>query len=480
VTPGPVATLALLLVIPGTIVAFSYLSATRALLAVLFAGILFLPELVNFDAPGVPPMDKQSIPSICLTLAVLVSARKKFWAAKPGRGLDLFMVVAVLSPIATVLLNQDPIVYGTVIIPGHLPGDAISESIVLLFRMAIPFVLGRALIRTSADARDLLRAFLFGGLAMVPFILIELRLSPQFHNWVYGFGQHSFAQTVRGSGYRPMVFMSHGLALAIFMFGSVCAAWTLARSNVTFFGQSVRPMAWVLTVLFPFIKSVAAIVYAAVAVPIGARSPRAQAKLCAVLIGIAALYPALRSEPMEIFPTKMLSELSASFSDDRAHSLGFRFMMEDRVLAHTFERPWFGWGVLGRNQVYTRDGVDITIIDGAWLILLSCYGFVGLIATMGVIIVSIAAALRNLRRVAPADQPLLMGIALIASFGTVDLLPNGMYNTLPMFLAGACAGLAQGMPLEQKGGLHPVLVARLRQLVQRLAATNALPSWRAR
>jgi hypothetical protein len=36
------------------------------------------------------------------------------------------------------------------------------------------------------------------------------------HTWVYGYFPHSFAQQLRYGGYRPVVFMGHGLLVALF------------------------------------------------------------------------------------------------------------------------------------------------------------------------------------------------------------------------------------------------------------------------
>jgi hypothetical protein len=41
----------------------------------------------------------------------------------------------------------------------------------------------------------------------------------------------------------------------------------------------------------------------------------------------------------------------------------------------------------------------------------------------------------------PGDRFLLAGLAVVLVCYVFDLLPNGMYNPLPMFLAGALARL---------------------------------------
>lgn len=47
-------------------------------------------------------------------------------------------------------------------------------------------------------------------------MLYEVRLSPQLHRIFYGYFPHSFAQQVRGGGFRPVVFLQHGLWVAFF------------------------------------------------------------------------------------------------------------------------------------------------------------------------------------------------------------------------------------------------------------------------
>ena len=52
---------------------------------------------------------------------------------------------------------------------------------------------------------------------------------------IYGFNQHMFAQAVRESGYRPVVFMQHGLMVALFLVsGSIIGVW--------FWARGVRPL----------------------------------------------------------------------------------------------------------------------------------------------------------------------------------------------------------------------------------------------
>ena len=47
------------------------------------------------------------------------------------------------------------------------------------------------------------------------------------------------------------------------------------------------------------------------------------------------------------------------------------------------------------------------------------------------------------------DRRLLTALALFSSLLTVDLLPNGLFNCLPFFLAGAVHGLMSGIVKSQ-------------------------------
>ena len=49
-------------------------------------------------------------------------------------------------------------------------------------------------------------------------MLVEVRLSPQINTWIYGFFQHDFIQMMRYGGFRPIVFLPHGLWVAFFAY----------------------------------------------------------------------------------------------------------------------------------------------------------------------------------------------------------------------------------------------------------------------
>jgi hypothetical protein len=59
-------------------------------------------------------------------------------------------------------------------------------------------------------------------------------------------------------------------------------------------------------------------------------------------------------------------------------------------------------------------------------------------------------ARRRGRKIAsPGDRQLVDALSLLAAVNAVDLLPNAMFNAIPIFVAGALAGLATGMSRAQ-------------------------------
>ena len=135
------------------------------------------------------------------------------------------------------------------------------------------------------------RLILIGALIYVPLCLFEIKMSPQLHKLVYGFQQHAFYQTKRFGGYRPMVFMQHGIMVALWMAAGTLMALGMMPDRKRIGGV---PMGWIVAGLFVvtlLCKSVGAMFLLIVgmgvvlwmrnrrsAVPLRSRSRRARAR----------------------------------------------------------------------------------------------------------------------------------------------------------------------------------------------------------
>jgi hypothetical protein len=335
----------------------------------------------------------------------------------------------------------------------------------VLLSVALPFYLGAVMFRSSGDLRVLLTTMVVASLFYSPLQFIEMILSPQLHRWVYGFHQHSFLQAMRGEGYRPMVFMAHGLAVAAFTSLTVVAAAALHKSKV----RVLRfPAAWIMSYLWVVLilsKSLASLLYSLVAVPLVLfASPRAQALTAAALAACLLVYPVVRAS--DLIPVEDLEVWAEEqFGHERAHSMTFRFKNEAVLLDRAMERPWFGWGSYCRACLFEPWSGDLSpqsVRDGAWIIQFGDHGIVGFISTFSLLLFPLLALVRRLKYVPRvSDRRLLAVLGLIIGFSAFDLIPNGDFSRLAFVLSGALWGCLTGILQEAAAIRNKRTLARI-------------------
>ncbi|MCA9575685.1 MAG: hypothetical protein R3B40_08775 [Polyangiales bacterium] len=438
--PNLLAYAALFLFIPVTLALYARLSATKATIVAMLAGVLFLPEVLAIDPPLLPPMDKTSITAAWALVGCLWKARRQLVRARPLRGIDGLFVLLLLCNVGTALTNPDPLVTGPIVRPGLVLYDAVALGIKDTLAIYLPFLLGRAMVTQRRDLHTLLSALLSFGLVYACLALVEIRLSPQLHNWLYGYHQMDFSMAIRFGGYRPMIFMQTGLAVGMFMLAVTLAAIALRRT-----GNARARTVVFLAVVLVLCKSTGAILYALVVLPVAAFVRRPRARLPAALALLTLLYPLLRTT--DTFPTDTLVEQAERINEERALSLWFRFDQEFQLLQRALERPYFGWGGYNRNRHFDPEtGEDLSVTDGDWTIQIGTRGLVGFVALYGLLTVPVLLTWRRLRRIRSRDDRLrLCTLALITALWVVDLLPNGLFHCLPFFFAGALYGLLHGI-----------------------------------
>ena len=433
---------------------FRRLAVEGAILWSILAGYLLLPPLAEFDLPLVPAMDKSSIPSVAAFLVCVLVMKKPvaFW---PQHTVVRVLVVGfVVSVIPTVFTNGDPILFRTIVssdpivfVTDFLPGlrwrdlgsVMINQVIVLL-----PFFMARQYLATEAGLRALLLVLVLAGLAYSIPSLIEIRLSPQMNIWIYGFFQHSFEQMMRNGGFRPIVFLPHGLWLAFFFMSSALAATALARAAQS--NERTR-MALATVYLFGVLilcKSLASLAYGLAFTPVIAlTSSRWQIRIALCLALIAVIYPMLRN--LGLIPTEAILAQAEAISADRAQSLGYRFNNERILLERAAEKPWFGWGGWGRNLIrHSETGQIISIPDGRWIIVFGTFGWAGYISEMGLLAAPLLLLANEVRRKGGLSiSPYVAPIALILAATMVDMLLNATLIPFTWICAGAVLGYAE-------------------------------------
>lgn len=425
------------------------LDHASALVWTILGGYLLLPPLVRIDLPAMPDLDKVSIPNLsAFAFAVLVLKDRISFLPQSMIGRAM-MILFVFSPFATVMTNTAPIRTGIVETPGMKLYDSFAavgnQAIVLL-----PYFLARRYMAGPEAPQKALGILVICGLIYSIPMLIEVRLSPQMNVWFYGFFQHDFAQMMRGSGFRPIVFLPHGLWVAFFAYMAAMAALFQARTTSNELRPQKTLIAIYLLAMIVACKSVGPAVYTAASLPlILFASSRQQILVAAVLASIVMLYPILRGAGL--VPVDAIIDLAHSMSPDRAGSFEFRVVNEDRLLEHAAKQPWFGWGGYGRNLLYDgMTGRSLTVADGYWIIILGIYGWVGYLVEFGLMVLPLLLLLREVWQKGSPQLPLATGaLALIYAVNLVDLLPNATSIPFTWLMAGAMLAQAERLRAER-------------------------------
>jgi hypothetical protein len=355
-------------------------------------------------------------------------------------------VLFVLGLFGTALTNGSPLTFPTRRLPGLTLYDVGSLFINIMSGL-LPFFVARKLLASPESHVVLLKVLVVVVLGYSLLVLWEVRMSPQLNRQIYGFGTRQWVQHLRSDGFRPMVFLNHGLKVGVVLATGVLAAAALAR-----IGQGRKPLIWGLLIsaylmaVLVLSKNVGATILATLALPVmlllGARL---RVLIAAGLSAIVLLYPMARSTGL--MPTEgIVGVLSNVVAQERINSLGFRLRMEDILLEKANDRPIFGWGNWGRSRVFDDLGRDISSTDGTWVITFGERGWVGYLAFFGLL--TLPVILLALRKREGVVEPATACLALILAVNMVDLIPNSGISPITWLMAGALVGRLewQGAP----------------------------------
>jgi hypothetical protein len=443
--PNAFAYFALILWPVVTLALFASMRPGRALIWSLLGGYLLLPVNTAFDFPGVPALDKTSIPNISALIGAVLFSKgpvvrfpREWWVVT-------LMVIYITSPMFTVLTNRDALPFGSFMLPGLRPYDALSAAAYKSIDL-IPFVLGYNILKGPRAQDYVLRALVVAALGYSLLMLVEIRLSPQLHTWIYGFFPHSFAQQVRDGSFRPVVFLGHGLLVAIFSSMALIAAAYLAQRREHLFGLSAWFWVAYLAVLLVLCRSLGALLLGVAGIGVMLFFKRSSVRLICAVVAITVLaYPLLRGA--DIVPVQAIADQVAAVNEERAASLQIRIDNESSLLAKANQRPLFGWGSFGRNRVYDEStGQDLSITDGTWIIIVGSSGWAGYIAAFGLLCLPMVAAWRRGARLSPTSAALSMILAI----NLLDLIPNSSLAPLTWLLAGCLVSARQPGRLGQR------------------------------
>lgn len=439
------ATFALLIWPILALVIFAHAKFVPAIITAAVVPYLLLPEAFAIPLPGLPDLDKTAIISIGLVAGIVIYRKRarakaeltELNTANRGAAVMLLSLLAivVVGIVFTVMGNREMLVFGPTVLPAMRSWDAIS-LIGDLTLLLIPFFIARRYLATQKEHRALLTAFVIAGLFYSLLMLVEIRLSPQLHRWVYGYHQSSFLQHIR-DGFRPMVFLQHGLWVGFLMFMTVMAAAGLwkADRNVKWLWAG----GWLLFILM-ISKNLGAVMIAFLCLGIFFIFLRKMQIWAVIAIALTTLtYPALRQA--EFIPLDEILAAASLVSEDRAQSLEFRLNNEDQLLRRAFEKPLAGWGGWARDRIYDEYGDDISISEGTWILVLGSRGWIGYVGFFGLLTFSLFALSATARRKEIPYET--MALALICAGNLIYMIPNATLTPIGLMCFGALAGFVQ-------------------------------------
>jgi hypothetical protein len=428
--------LVMFLWIPAVLYLFSRYPAKKAVVISFIVAWLYLPQ-AELDLPGLPDYTKISATCYGILLATFIYDAGRFSTFRFG-WVDVPMAIwCLVCPFISSLTNELGVY------------DGLSTTLSQFVTWGIPYFLGRIYINNLEGFRLLAMGVFMGGLSYIPLCLFENRFSPQLHRIVYG--DHAFAdfgQSMRLGGFRPTVFLQHGLAVGAFMMVATLAGFWLWQTKAV---KKVwnMPIKWLVIALFiTFISVRSTGAYALFAVGLGimfvGRRMRTALPIF-IIIGVIGIYLYINTATENYVTDQIIEVLSQVFPEDRVASLEFRFDNEELLVDRARIRPWFGWGGYGRALVPTDEYGGITIQDSLWIIAFGHHGAVGLISLFTAMLLPVVSLFWSRYparfwfnpKVAPTAV-LAVGVVLYM----VDCILNALINPIYIVAAGGIATMA--------------------------------------
>ena len=275
-------------------------------------------------------------------------------------------------------------------------------------------------------------------------------MSPQLHRMVYGFSPIiDWQQAVRWGGWRPMVFMSHGLATGLWIAtAAALAAWLWhTKATKRILGLPMPAVGLLLLITAVLCKSTGAILLLAVllAAMMSVKYLSTKALVWAVVAGIPIYLIARTTGLFE--GAELARSIGETFpwAKARTDSLLYRMVMENAIVGRTMEKPFFGWAGWGDAFNVRIDEFDsMAVPDSYWVRSFGEGGYTNLALLYGIYLAPVFVLLAKLRPSdwrSPSVAP-LTGLAMIVLVYSMDAMFNSMLNPVYIVAIGAVSGMA--------------------------------------
>jgi hypothetical protein len=426
---------------------FALMKPLRAFVLTYVIGILFLPVAVGHgDAVEGAIVFSQSVrieKVVACNLGVLfgtllfapqVLRRYRFhW-------MDVALVGVALGQIMTSMVN------------GLGPKDGISVAFGMI-RDYVPLVIFARLYLTSVnDVYVAMRAIVGGAFIYSAICVLEWRLSPQFHRWVYGYAQHDFIQHMREGHFRAMGFLRHGIEVSTFMGGGLAMAVWL------WYKKLFKPL-WGMVPVEVVIGAVAIGLFATmtlsgiteslVAIGLLGVFLLTRSKWVFVVLPIVAIVYMSARYTEALSEGRILSTVSMVVPEPRLESLKYRLTSEEYNLRGMNHDLLFGRSP--QFAVYQDQYGRMWAVDAWWLIQITFFGLYCVALWYLIWGSNIIMLLSRWRRLTPDLQTLGALVALLVGVQFIDFLFNSFPSMFLMILnAGMVSAVQRYVPVKRR------------------------------
>jgi len=381
--------IALLGWIPASLLFFRRLPIRKALLVNFIGGWAVLPAANYVDPHVTFPywilgtslesdyfITKATITGLCGILGVYLFDRSSFKRFELTVW-DLPMGMWLIAPLFSAIAN-----------PGNYKEGWVGEMYQLL-AWGSPYLIGRLYFTDTQSLRLAAKAFVIGGLAYIPFCLIEFFTGPFIYVRLYGYQPFQLIGADRFIGHRPIGLLENGNQLGIWMATSaLIAIWLWRRKTATeILGIPILAVAVILFAITILCQSTGAILLLLALVPFVFIDPRYLSRTVSILLVLGILaFAAFR-----IANIVSLRELVKH--DPRAHaiasylksigkgSLGWRLGQDERHINTALDEPILGYG----QWNWWNHGLERPW--GLWLLAFGMYGSVGLLSLEALLLI---------------------------------------------------------------------------------------------
>ncbi len=420
--------IALLGWIPAVLMLFALLPPRRAVIAAFVLGWLFMP-MAGYKIGGLPDYDKLTATSYGVLLGIIIfdmGRLMRYRLSVVDLPIMLFCALAFVSSVTA----------------GLGAYDGASATFSRIIAWGVPYLVGRLYFSNLEGLRELAIGLLIGGMIYVPFCLWEVRMSPRLHSIIYGFHQHSFRQGMRYGGYRPSVFLQHGLAVALWMcVTSLIGVWLWRTKALRkLFNLPMSVIVPTLLGTAVLCKTVGALVL--LAGGLGLLYSTRWLKSAVLFLVVLVAVPGYLAARIGLeWQGRELIHVADALDPDRAESLEMRLINEDILTDRAKVKLLFGWGA--GSGFRTIDDADRIVTDSMWIIMFGQGGITTLAAMVTVILLPVAILARRTRLRGwhrPELAPAAALAALLVIF-MIDSLFNAMLNPIYLLAAGGLSAV---------------------------------------